>query len=196
MKTAQRSRPDRHKLSVTLADRRTRYLVSRLQDGPATVRDLSIALAAADLDCAHSDVATADRQQYRRRLEHHQLPRLTDVGLVTYPLDGFVRYVPTALDHFDVRFPSLAEPDHPSWAAVAAVLGRAYRYPLVSAVAEADSISLFRLANRLAGPDGTPREFAVALHHVDLPQLTAVDLLTYDPESRTVANTAETESVL
>jgi len=200
MKTAQRSRPDRYQLSSALADRQVRYLVSCLRDGPATVRDLSVALAAADFDCARSAVTTADRQQYRVQLEHDYLPRLVDVGLVRHSSDGLVRYVPPALDHFEVRFPPLDEPDHPDWPAATAVVGRAYRYPLVSAVAECESISLSRLADRLVGTDGertaSPRDLTIALHHVDLPKLASVDVLTYDAEARTVASTPETETVL
>lgn len=200
MKTAQRSRPDRHQLSTRVADRQTRHLLSCLQDGPATVRDLTVALAATDLGCARSALTSADRQQYRQQLEHRYLPGLADVGLVTRPPDGFVRSVPTVLDAFEVQFPSLDEPDHPSWSAAAAVLGRAYRYPLVSVVAERESVSLSRLADRLARTDAAaakpPRELAIALHHVDLPKLAALDLLTYDPEARTVASTPGTETVL
>lgn len=200
MKTAQCSRPDRHQLSAVLTDRRARYLVSCLHDGPATVRDLSIALAATDLGCARSAVTTADRQQYRQQLEHHYLPGLANTGLVTRPLDGLVRSVPTVLDHFEVQFPPVDEPDHASWEAAAAVLGRAYRYPLVSLVAQQESVSLSRLADRLASTDGaatkTARELAIALHHADLPKLAAADLLTYDPETRTVASTSETETIL
>lgn len=199
MRTAQRPRPDRHRLSATLTDRRARALLSYLGDGSATVRDLTIALASMDLDCARSAVTTSDRRQYRRRLEHRYLPRLSDVGLITRSPGGLVWQVPAALDGFDVRFPPLDEPDHPAWTAAAAVLGRSYRYPLVSAVAGDESLSLSRLAGRLVNTDAadaTPRELAVALHHADLPKLAAVDLLAYDPETRTVRRTPETETVL
>jgi hypothetical protein len=204
MKIAQRSRPDRHRLSAALVDRRSRYLLGCVQGGPATVRDLTVALAAAALDCAPSAVTAEDRQQYRRLLDHQHLPQLTDAGLVERSPDGLVRYVSTVLDGFAVRFPSLSDPDHPSWPAAAAVLGRSYRYPLVSAVAEAESVSLSRLADRLtesaAVDDGEgpapPRDLTIALHHVDLPKLAAVDLLTYDPDERIVASEPAIESVL
>jgi len=202
MEIAQRSRVDRHQLSVSLADRRSRWLLSCVQDGPATPRDLAVALAAADLDCTRSAVTTADRRQYRRQLDASQLPRLTDAGLLVRTPDGFLRGVPAALDHFEVRFPPLDEPAHPSWPAAAAVLGRSYRYPLVSAVAESGSVSLSRLAERLDGhpavADGpaTARELAIACHHVDLPKLAAVDLLAYDPDARTVASGPDIEAVL
>ncbi len=199
MRTAQRPRPDRHRLSAILADRRARELLSSLEDGPATVRDLPIALAAVDLDCARSAVTAPDRRQYRRQLEHRYLPRLTDAGLITRSPDGLVRRAPAALDGFDVRFPPLDEPDHRTWTAAAAVLGRSYRYPLVSAVAEDESLSLSRLADRLANTgaaDATPRELAIALHHADLPKLAAVDLLTYEPADRTVGRTPKTATVL
>jgi len=204
MKTAQRSRPDRHRLSVALADQRSRHLLACVRDGPATARDLAVALAAADLDCARSAVTAADRRQYRRQLDQHYLPRLTDAGLISFSPGGLVRYVPTVLDRFDVQFPPLTDPADHSWAAAAAVLGRSYRYPLVSAVAEAGSVSLSRLADQLAGSaavaDGeepaTPRDLTIALHHVDLPKLASVDLLTYDPDERTVASEPAIETVL
>lgn len=201
MKTAQRSRPDRHRLSATLADRRSRHLLACLQDRPVTTRDLVVTLAATDLGCARSAVTAADRRLYRRQLDHRYLPRLTDMGLVTDSPDGLVRYVPTALDHLDLRLPPLSEPDHPSWAAVAAVVGRSYRYPLLAVVAEQESVSLSRLVDRLAESavaDGeqTPRELAIACHHVDLPKLASVDLLTYDSDERTVSRAPAIETVL
>ncbi|WP_324663352.1 DUF7344 domain-containing protein [Haloarcula sediminis] len=199
MKTLQRSRPDRHRLSATLADRRARELLSHLSGGPATVRDLAVALAAAERGCARSAVTTADRRQYRRQFEHRHLPRLADAGLVTCTPGGLVRYVPTTLDRFEVQFPPLDEPDHPTWAAAAAVLGRSHRYPLVSIVDETESLSLSRLADRLVGTDATdatPSDLAIALHHADLPKLAAVDLLAYEPEGGTVRRTSETATVL
>lgn len=200
MKTAQRSLLDRHQLSASLADRRARHLLACLHDGPATVRDLTVALAATERGCARSAVTTADQRQYRHQLDHHYLPGLRAVGLLTQSADGFVRSVPGTLDQFEVQFPPLDEPDHADWAAATAVVGRAYRYPLVSAVAECESISLSRLADRLAGTDGrwtsSPRDLAIALHHADLPKLAAVDLLTYDAESRAVAHTPGTDAVL
>ncbi len=199
MKTAQCSRPDRRQLSAALTDQRSRHLLNCLQDSPASVRDLAVALAATELGCARSALTPADRRQHRRQLDQRYLPRLTDAGLLDRTPDGFVRFVPTVLDHFDVRFPPLSEPDHPSWAAAAAVLARAYRYPLLVAVAESESLSLSRLADRLATTDGvtrTPREFAISLHHVDLPKLASVDLLTYDADARTVTSGPAIETVL
>jgi len=199
MKIAQCSRPDRHRLSAALADQRSRRLLSCVRDGPATVRDLAVALAAAELGCARSAVTTADRQQYRRQLDHRYLPRLTDAGLLEWSPEGFVRDAPGVLDAFEVRFPPLDEPDHPAWPAAAAVLGRAYRYPLVGAVAEAESVSISELADRLADTDAaaaTARELAISLHHVDLPKLASVDLLSYDPDGRTVTSGAAIETVL
>lgn len=199
MKTAQCSRPDRRQLSAALADQRSRHLLSCLQDGPATVRDLAVALAATELDCARSALTLSDRRQYRRQLDQRYLPRLTDAGLVDRSADGFVRYVPGTLAGFDVRFPSLAEPADPAWAAAAAVLGRPYRYSLVAALAEQNAVSLSRLTDRLATTDGvtaTPRELAITCHHVDLPKLAAVDLLTYDADARTVTRGPAIETVL
>ncbi|MFC6756277.1 MULTISPECIES: DUF7344 domain-containing protein [Haloarcula] len=199
MKTAQCSRPNRRQLSAALADQRSRHLLSCLQDSPATVRDLAVALAATELGCARSALTSADRRQYRRQLDQHYLPRLTDTGLLERSPDGFVRYVPETLARFDVRFPSLAEPTDPSWPAAAAVLRRPYRYSLVAALAEEESLSLSRLADRLADTDGftaTPRELAIACHHVDLPKLASVDLLTYDADTRTVTSGPAIEAVL
>ncbi|MBX0286318.1 hypothetical protein EGH22_08270 [Halomicroarcula sp. F28] len=199
MKTAQCSRPDRRQLSAALADQRSRHLLSCLQDSPATVRDLAVALAATELGCARSAVTPSDRRQHRRQLDQHYLPRLTDAGLLDRSPDGFVRYVPATLERFDVRFPSLEEPANPTWAAAAAVLGRAYRYSLVAVLAERESVSLSRLADRLATTDGvtaTPRELAIACHHIDLPKLASVDLLSYDADARTVRSGPAIETVL
>lgn len=205
MKIAQSSMRDRQQLSSILADRRSRRLLYCLQDGPATTRDLAVALAAAERDCARAAVTDRDRRRYRRSLQHNYLPRLTDAGLLSQSPDGLVRYVSTALGRFEVRFPSLDEPDHPLWPATAAVLGRAYRYPLVTQVARAeDAVSLSRLAEGLVESDsaaveetvGDSRSLAVALYHVDLPKLASVDLLRYDSAARTAASTPATETVL
>jgi len=199
MKTARCSRPDRHQLSAALADQRSRHILSCLQDGPATVRDLAVALAATEFDCARSAVTPSDRRQYRRQLDQHYLPRLTDAGLLERSPDGFVRSVPDVLERFDVRFPALDEPDNPSWAAVAAVVGRPYRYSLLAVVAEQASVSLSRLADRLADTDevtATPRELAITCHHADLPKLASVDLLTYDAGTRSVTREPAIETLL
>ncbi|MDS0260618.1 hypothetical protein NDI56_14525 [Haloarcula sp. S1CR25-12] len=196
--------PDRHQLSSLLADRRTRRILDALETGPATARDLAVALAADDLDCARSAVSADDREQYRRTLEYNYLSRLTDAGLLEQAPDGLIRRDPTALDSYEIQFPALDEPDHPAWPAAAAVVGRAYRYPLLSLVADEGDVSLPCLADRLlqtpshavAEAMTNQRALAVALHHVDLPKLAAVDLLTYDTETRTVAATPETETVL
>jgi hypothetical protein len=202
MKIAQCPTRDRQQLSSILAERRSRRLLCSLQDGPATTRDLAVALAAAERDCARSAVTAADRRRYRRTLQHNYLPRLTDAGLLTRPADGLIRFVPAALDRFEVQFPPLDRPDDPSWPAAAAALGRTYRHPLLAAVAEADgAVSLSRLADRLVEDAvvetaDDSRSLAVALHHVDLPKLASVDLLRYDAAEKTVASTSATETVL
>ena len=164
-----------------------------------TIRDLAVDLAATELGCARSAVTPSDRRQYRRQLDQHYLPRLTDAGLLDRSRDGFVRYVPGMLERFDVRFPPLEAPADPTWPAAAAVLGRAYRYSLVAVVAEQESVSLSRLADRLANTDAvtaTPRELAIACHHADLPKLASVDLVTYDADVRTVSSGPAIETVL
>jgi hypothetical protein len=206
MKIAQSgcSQTDRHQLSTILADRCSRRIIDCLQPGPLTARDLAVTLAADESDCARSAVGSADREEYRQLLEHSALPRLTDAGLVDRGSDGLLRYVPAALDQYEIQFPALDEPDHSSWPAVAAVLGRAYRHPLLSLVADSESVSLSRLAALLVETDSpalgessaTPRSLSVTLHHVDLPKLAAVDLLEYDTETRTATPTAATETVL
>lgn len=205
MKTAQCQTPDRQQLSSILADRQSRRLLACLQAGPLTLRDLAVALAAAECDCARSAVTAADRRTYRRCLHHTYLPRLTDAGLVAHSPDGLVRFVPAPLDQFAVQFPALSEPDHESWSAAAMVLARAYRHPLLSSLAAADdTLSLSALAERLveceqprldSAPE-TARTLAVSLHHVDLPKLASAGLLAYDPEERTVTATSETATVL
>jgi len=194
-------RPDRQRLSTVLRDCRSRYLLHCLQDGPLTVRDLAVTLAATELGCGRPAVETEERRQYRSLLRHNYLPRLTDAGLLVRSDSGLVRLGPLPLDRFDVEFPPLADPDHPSWPAAATVLGRPYRYSVVSAVAATDTISLSALADRVAesisfDAEATTRSLAVTLHHVDLPKLASVDLLEYDDASQTVAPTPQTKTVL
>lgn len=194
-------RPDRQRLSTVLRDCRSRHLLHCLQDGPLTVRDLAVTLAAAELGSGRPAVETDERRQYQSLLRHNYLPRLTDAGLLVRSGDGLVRLGPLPLDRFDVQFPPLEDPDHPSWPAAATVLGRPYRYSVVSQVAADDTVSLSALADRVAestslDTEATPRSLAVTLHHVDLPKLASVDLLEYDDVSRTVTRTPATETVL
>lgn len=198
MKIAQSGCPvgDRRLLSSILADERSRRLLHCLQDGPLTVRDLAVDLAAADLNRARAAISDGERQRYRGLLQHSYLPRLTDAGLLSHSADGLVSPAPAPLDRFRVQFPGLDDPDHPSWPAAAAVVCRRHRYPLLAMVAEAgDALPVTRLAERLAETDD-PRSLAVALHHVDLPKLASLGLLSYDTAAKTVTSTAATETVL
>jgi len=203
MKTAQCQTPDRQQLSSILTDRQSRRVLASLQAGPLTDRDLAVAFAAAERDCPRSSVTADERRRHRRLIRHVHLPRLTDAGLATQSGDGLVRPVPGTLDRYAVQFPALDDPDHSSWPAAAVVLGRSYRYPLLSSVDDSDdTVSLFDLAERLVDCEtpqldtDTARTLAVVLHHVDLPKLVSVGLLEYDTGTRAVTATPETATVL
>lgn len=203
MKTAQSEcpGPDRQRLSGVLADETARRLLCRLHSGPGTPADLAASLAAAERNCSAAAVTPEEQRRYEHRLHHDYLPRLEDAGLVDHDAGQLVRLTALPTDQFAVTFPAVEAPDDPAWDAVATVLARQYRYPLLSLLADADGpVPLSVLAANLAeaAPDAadTSRELSVALHHVDLPKLEAVGVVTYDLGERTAAATPDAETVL
>lgn len=193
--------PDRQRLSAIFSDATARRLLSCLQSGPATPGDLATSLAAADRDCPPAAVRPEDQRRYRQRLYHDHLPRLEAADLVDRPAGELVRLIPVPSDRFDVSLPAFDEPDDPNWPAAAAVLARPYRYPLLSLLVDADDpVPLSVLAGNLAESDPESaepsRDLSVALHHVDLPKLADVGVVSYDTETTTAVATPNARSLL
>lgn len=203
MQTAQSDcpAPDRQHLSAVLSDDRTRHLLGCLQSGPSSPAALATALAATERECAPAAVPPAVEQRYRARIHHDYLPRLEAAGLIARTGDGRIRLEPVRTDHFDVSLPDFDEPAEPSWTAAAAVLARPYRHRLLSLLADAGGpVSVSSLAADLARAEPAladiPRPLSVTLHHVDLPKLAAVELVTYDADDKTATATPAAQSLL
>jgi len=203
MKTVQSEcpAPDRKRLSAVLSDDRARHLLGCLQSGPSSPSDLAVSLAATERGCTPSAVPPAVKRRYQQQLHHDFLPRLEAADLIERTANGLARLDPVRTESFDVTLPDFDEPEDPSWTAAAAVLARPYRYRVLSLLTEAEGqVSLSALAADLAHaePDvtDTPRSLSISLHHVDLPKLAEVGLVTYDHEAHTVAATPAARALL
>lgn len=202
-----------------LADPRNRRVLSVLEERshPLTSRDVGVLLGAAVCGSSPARVPDGVLQRVRTDLHHRCLPALDDAGLIDRYPEGWVVTEEGAQTLEGEERPTLAGSDQQYWDAVAAMLARPRRRELLSIVADGGPLSIEELATRLGAgeandrptPD-TPDEstatdastaagestaagasIASTLHHVDLPQLAAVDLLAYDQVDQTVAPTPE-----
>jgi ribosomal protein S19E (S16A) len=177
-----------------LADRRYRRLLAVLaRSGPTTVADLRRRLAVAD----GGDDSPADRRSIRRDLRHRCLPSLEAVGWIERRPDGIGLDEPL-FETVGFTPPPLRTPDDPAWDVVSALLARPHRRTLLSVVDEHDdAVGVGELAAELrTGADvaratraDDGRQVAIVLHHVDLPKLADIGVVTYDPAERVVGPT-------
>jgi DNA-binding transcriptional ArsR family regulator len=179
--------------SAIVADPRQRRILSILESRarPTTVDELGRRLAAVE----HGDEAAvddADRRSIRLDLRHRCLPSLEAVGWIDRRPDGIRLDDP--LSAVDLSLPPLRTPDDPAWPVVSALLARPSRRAILSVVADHDGhLTLTDLAAELRLRDDVQpdddRRLPIALHHVDLPKLAAIEVIEYDPDTRTVTPT-------
>jgi hypothetical protein len=193
------SRADPRLVAGVLADAQQRRILSLVADGaaPLTERDLAVALVAREERKPTAQVTSEERRARRLRLHHQKLPKLESAGLIVRSSDG-VRLVPSFpvdLSEFGVPLPSPEQTDDPRWDLVAALVARPYRQYIVSLLAEAPgSLTLGQVTERLLDADETDltraevgaKALQTRLHHVDLPKLAALDVLSYDAADKTV----------
>ncbi|MFC6864448.1 hypothetical protein ACFQGE_13400 [Halomicroarcula sp. GCM10025817] len=195
-KSGKGTRVDPLLISTILSDTRHRRILSLVanEPGPMTERDLAIELAALEERTPPGRVTDDERERRRIDLYHCHLPKLESAGLVVRSGAGIrlVPRFPIDLDAFDISLPSPDRPDDPRWDVIAAFVARPYRRDVVELVADrTDPLSLEDLSERLVaeGADGAverPDTLRLRLHHVDLPKLDAVDVVSYDASEQQV----------
>lgn len=188
--------PDAKLISSILSDVRQRRVLSLLADesSPLTERDLAVRLAALEEQHPPSLVSAPESRARLIVLHHQKLPKLEAAGLVKRTPAGIslVPWFPLDLESYGIVVPPADDPDDPAWDLVAAVVERPYRRHVLSLVeAATEPISLETLANALLeredDVDGLDADqLETRLHHIDLPKLTALDVLEYDHGERTV----------
>lgn len=173
---------------------RQRRLLSVLQDAssPMTVRDLAVQVAAHEVDTAPADVPPATLQRCRVSLQHVDLPRLVAAGLVERRAEGYVVDGRLPLEVLAFATGDLSDGDERRWEAIAAMLSRPRRRAIVEALADRGGpVGLEDLAAEVAarqasyGPPARAVDAAM-LHHVDVPMLADVGLVTYDVPEQSV----------
>jgi len=181
--------------SAIVADPRQRRILAILESRarPTTVDELGRRLAAAERGDG-AVVDDVDPRSIRPDLRHRCLPSLESVGWIDRQPDGIRLDDP--LSGVDISLPPLGAPDDPAWPVVSALLARPSRRVILSVVADhdgrltlADLAAELRLRDDVVQPDDDDRRLPIALHHVDLPKLAAIEVIEYDPDARTVIPT-------
>lgn len=190
-----------------LGDIRYRRILSILleRSRPMPPHELGTQLAARAAAVSPSEVPESASESVRIDLRHRCLPKLQQVGWVERRSDGLTATPPRSAPTERLSLPPLADPEHPLWEPVSAVLARPSRIAVLAALADCErSLRLARLVERLHEDEQLSRGHTLParpalrtrLYHVDLPKLAAVGLVTFDAADRTVARTALTRDLL
>lgn len=170
-----------------LDDPRQRQILAAVQ----THGTMSVEELAAHLATEHE--GTASEPEIQLDLYHRCLPKLEAVGWIEREGET----VETAGDcpfGDESPLPDLSDTDDQFWRAVDAVVARPRRREWLSVLVEQNGKttlgSLVTMLADRAGVDCDERTAKALLHHVDLPTLTDVGLVSYDPERKVVAPTS------
>lgn len=182
--------------SSVLTDPRQRQILATLAERshPMTVRDLAVHLAAQAADTTPAAVTDEQCRRVRIDLHHRCLPKLNAAGWINRRPDGVVATGSPPVD--DAMFRELREYD---CEIVRALYTRPRRRDVLSVVDSADgSLTVRELATELADCDQSQwrteryqdeRTLREMLHHVDLPKLSELGLLSYDAAAKTTTQT-------
>ncbi|PSP95860.1 hypothetical protein BRC91_00760 [Halobacteriales archaeon QS_4_62_28] len=193
--------------SSILGDLRQRRILSILADQstPTPVRELGVRLAARETGIAPSEIPESEYQSVRTDLEHRCLLKLESVGwLERYP-EGIVATEPFPTETAKLSLPDVRDPEAIHWDQISVLLGCPRRQEVVSLLADQQHrITVNELAGELRNRNHSSRTTysqadkgsLVTLHHVDLPKLAAVELLSYDAEEKTITRTPRLVSVV
>lgn len=196
-----KDRTAEHAVFRSLSDGRRRCVVRLLQDrrSPVDLRDLATQVVADEGGRPLDSVRPYDVANVLPELAHQHLPQLESAGLVRWDRDaGTV----TLTDH-----PALGDPKFQrivagegerDWDAVLAQLADGRRRVVLSVVADHDGpvsradiarTTITRAPDLFTGGTSTDPVEALetSLHHVHLPKLQSVGLVSYDLDAGTVA---------
>jgi DNA-binding transcriptional ArsR family regulator len=169
-----------------------------------TERDLAVRIGAREGGKSPTDVTEAGHRRIRLALHHHHLPKLETEGFIDCRPEGVVATERLSSGNSVSTRPQPREPNHPSWDALAPLVGRPRRQRVVSILSEqAVPVTLQELAEKLATrerdagtKDGNDDyDPLVRLHHVDLPKLSDAGLIDYDSDRTTITATAPPTAV-
>ncbi|WP_436927609.1 DUF7344 domain-containing protein [Halosimplex amylolyticum] len=189
-------------LATVLGDLRQRRIISILLDRPRpiSVRELGIHLSAYDDGVQPSNLSDSAVQSAVTDLEHRCLPRLEAVGMIERDQTGVVAAEPLPIET-TLSLPPLHDPEDPDWEPISVLIGRPVRQAVISILSGKDQrltvdgltteLRTQSLSDRVASLDDA-QYIQTRLHHVALPKLATVDLLTYNPAEQTVARTDRT----
>lgn len=179
-----------------LADSRQREVLSVMlaYSRPMAVDELAVQIAAQTHGESGDHLSADTVRQIQADLHHRYLPKLAALGWVERRPEGVV--LTDRIPFADESELSLAISETDSlWDAYVSLVARPRRGHVLSVLSRRrESLGLDALIDELATESatttsasyGTDSRLPVVLHHVDLPRLDAVDLLTYDSDTKTV----------
>lgn len=190
-----------------LGDIRYRRILSILleRSRPMPPQELGTQLAARAAAVPPSETPESVSESVRIDLRHRCLPKLRRVGWVERRSDGLTATPSRLTTTEGLSLPPLQDPEHPHWEPVSTLLARPYRIAVTERLADCEqSLPLARLVDQLqeyARPsraDELPerQQLRTRLYHVDLPELAAAGLVTFDAAERTVGRTALTDEIV
>jgi hypothetical protein len=192
-------------LATVLGDLRQRRLFSILlvRSRPISCRELATRLVAYDDSVQRSELSEAEIRRTMTDLEHRCLAELDTLGLIERTGTGIVAADPLSIET-TLSLPSLRDPENSAWEPISVLLGSPVRQAVVSVFAgHEESLTVRDLTTELCTQpqfdQGTAsvdaQQLQLRLHHLSLPKLATVDLVTYDPSAQTVARTKRTVDI-
>ncbi|WP_449271851.1 DUF7344 domain-containing protein [Halostella litorea] len=189
---------DQETLSTVLGDLRYRRVLATLvnRSSPVPLQELTSHLTERESDGESTEIPGSDRHSIRIDLTHRILPKLEAAECIDRQSDGVIAADPLPTNSLGMSLPDLREPEHPLWEPISVLLSHPRRQELAEClVAAPGRISLGTLTTiltkRRLGPRPTSynakRTLRITLHHRDLPQLAAVDLVEYDQSAQRIS---------
>lgn len=171
---------------------RRAVLRSLADEGQLPMEDLAAAVTTRLADGAARPTDEPSREAVTTSLYHTHLYPLAEAGLIEHDGDSTVALSPSVDPELVTELTRAGEGE---WASLKVLLSEERRQRVVATLSSSDgSMSLTRLAETVAaiegptseGPRATIESVRVALHHVDLPKLADVGVVTHDVDDDSV----------
>lgn len=191
----QTSRIDNHSAYTRILNNRQYRLTlyQLLEHGPLSEQTLARRLAASQWmrPRGKDELSESAQSSVLMQLRHRILPQLASVGWITRCSGRVAIDTTVSLDPLDISATALRKPDDPAWEAEAAILGQPYLKSVVTITATTTlPLTLDELVSELQARGNlgeyTPPKLRMRLHHIDLPKLDDVDVLSYSADRRAI----------